>query len=98
VESEIIRMLVSQGPFAIFFAWLLFRTEARNAEREQRYEKDIRIMREQFGQERSEWRRERTAWTETLSKFSEKYDVIVDEIREIKTIVQKEDVNDENLS
>ncbi|AMQ66692.1 involved in bacteriocin production or immunity [Bacillus phage Mgbh1] len=91
MESEIIRMIISQGPFAVLFTWLLFRTEKRNSEREQRYEEETRAMRDQFGTERSEWRKERTAWTETLSKFSEKYDVIVDEVREIKTIIQREE-------
>jgi ABC-type transporter lipoprotein component MlaA len=38
----------------------------------------------QYPFEREAWRQERDIWTETLQKFSEKYDVIIADLREIK--------------
>jgi hypothetical protein len=53
------KYLVTQGPFAVLFVWLLIYVVRQNEKRETRLH-DI------------------------LDKFSEKYDVIVDELREIK--------------
>lgn len=53
------KYLVTQGPFAVLFIWLLIYVMRLNEKRE------IRLH-------------------DILDKFSEKYDVIVDELREIK--------------
>jgi spermidine synthase len=34
--------------------------------------------------QREAWRQERDIWSETLQKFSEKYDVIIADLRDIK--------------
>ena len=59
IETEVVKYLVTQGPFAVLFVWLLIYVMRQNERRELRLH-DI------------------------LDKFSEKYDVIVDELREIK--------------
>jgi len=59
IETEVVKYLVTQGPFAVLFVWLLIYVMRANEKRENRLH-DI------------------------LDKFSEKYDVIVDELREIK--------------
>ena len=59
IETEVVKYLVTQGPFAVLFVWLLIYVMRQNEKRE------IRL-------------------NDILDKFSEKYDVIVDELREIK--------------
>lgn len=59
MEQEFIRYLVTQGPFAVLFVWLLFYVMRNNKEREMRLHS-------------------------TLDKFSEKYNLVVDELKEIK--------------
>ena len=59
MEQEFIRYLVTQGPFAVLFVWLLFYVMRNNKEREMRLHN-------------------------TLVKFSEKYNLVVDELKEIK--------------
>lgn len=76
-ESEILKYFLSQGPFAILFVWLLFRSEKRNEAREAEYRTEINVMKEEIKEERS-------IWSDTLRKFTDKYDVVIDELREIK--------------
>lgn len=83
MEAEIWKVILSQGPFAVLFVWMLMRSEKRNEIREQEYRQEIRSMKEEFAKEREEWRRERVAWTETLNNFSKKYDLICDELRDL---------------
>ena len=64
IETEIMKYLVTQGPFAVLFVWLLIYVMRQNEKRE-RHLHDI------------------------LDKFSEKYDVIVDELRDIKERIGK---------
>lgn len=59
IETEVVKYLVTQGPFAVLFVWLLIYVMRQNEKRESRLHG-------------------------ILDKFSEKYDVIVDELREIK--------------
>ena len=59
IETEAVKYLITQGPFAVLFIWLLIYVMRQNEKRE------IRLH-------------------DILDKFSEKYDVIVDELREIK--------------
>ncbi|AZU61087.1 BhlA/UviB family holin-like peptide [Neobacillus mesonae] len=84
MELDVIKYFLTQGPFAVLFVWLLFRSEKRNENRESEYRNEVSELRDEMKKEREEWREERTVWTETLSKFSEKYDVVIDELRDIK--------------
>ncbi|AND39630.1 BhlA/UviB family holin-like peptide [Cytobacillus oceanisediminis] len=84
MEPEVLKYFITQGPFALLFIWLLLRSEKRNEQRETDYRNEISEMRNEMKTERDEWRDERSLWTETLSKFSEKYDVVIDELRDIK--------------
>lgn len=59
IETEVWKYLVTQGPFAVLFVWLLIYVMRQNERRENRL-------------------------NDILEKFSEKYDVIIDELREIK--------------
>jgi BhlA holin family len=76
-ETEILKFFLTQGPFAVLFVWLLFRSEKRNEAREAEYRAEINEMKEEIKEERS-------VWSETLRKFTDKYDVVIDELREIK--------------
>lgn len=84
-NPEVIKYFLTQGPFAILFVWLFFRGEKRNEQRENEYRAEISDMRDEMKNERTEWRKERTLWSETLQKFSEKYDVVIEELRGIKS-------------
>lgn len=63
-ESELFRGIISQGPFAILFVWLLIYVMKRNAERENRLH-DI------------------------LDKFSDKYDIVIEKLRDINDKLRK---------
>lgn len=84
MEIEILRALLTQGPFAVLFVWLLFRSEKRNEARETEYRTEITALREEMRNERQEWRKERNVWSDTLRNFSEKYDLVIVELRDIK--------------
>lgn len=84
-NPEVIKYFLTQGPFALLFVWLLLRSEKRNEQRESDYRDEINGMRVEMKSERGEWRKERSVWTETLQKFSEKYDVVIEELRGIKS-------------
>ncbi|MGM0904274.1 MAG: BhlA/UviB family holin-like peptide [Bacillota bacterium] len=81
---DLMKYFVTQGPFAVLFIWLLLRSEKRNETREGQYRDEIKHMRGEMKTERNEWRKERSVWSETLQKFSDKYDVVIDELRDIK--------------
>lgn len=89
MESEIWKTLISQGPFAVLFVWLLFRSESRNDKRETLQRTEMEELRKQTKEEREEWQRERLVWAETLSKFGEKYDLILAEIRDLSEKIKK---------
>lgn len=88
MDAPIMDYFLTQGPFAVLFIWLLFRSEKRNETREGEYKTEITQMHEKMEVERKEWRKERLVWTETLQKFSDKYDVIIDELHQIKTKIK----------
>lgn len=89
MEAEIWKIILSQGPFAALFVWLLFRSEKRNEKRETEQRNEINALHDEIKRERAEWQRERYAWAETLNRFSEKYDLIREEIRELSERVAK---------
>ena len=64
MEESVFKLLLTQGPFAALFVWLLFYVMRTNKERENRLQ-------------------------DLLDKFSDKYDLIVNELREIKSRVHK---------
>jgi parvulin-like peptidyl-prolyl isomerase len=67
---ELTKYFLTQGPFAVLFVWLLFYVMKTNKEREAR-------------QEQTNAERE-ARLHDILEKFSEKYDVVIDELRDIK--------------
>lgn len=85
MEIDVIKYFLTQGPFAVLFVWLLLRSEKRNEARESEYRAEITTMREDVKRERNAWRQERDVWSETLRNFSEKYDIIITELRDIKS-------------
>ncbi|NBI28332.1 BhlA/UviB family holin-like peptide [Chengkuizengella marina] len=70
MELNIIQYFLTQGPFAVLFVWLLIYVMKNGKERE---DKLIKSHKEREGQ-----------LITTLEKFSEKYDVIIDELRQVK--------------
>lgn len=76
-ESEVIAKLIEQGAFAVLFVWLLFYVLRRNKEREEHLE--------QANKERE------SRLHDLLEKFSEKYDVVIEELRDIKTRIGGDD-------
>ncbi|MBY6756438.1 bacteriocin [Clostridium botulinum] len=48
MENEIIKMIASQGVFAIFFAYLLFYVLKENSKREGKYQDIISILTDKF--------------------------------------------------
>lgn len=69
-ELDVVKYFLTQGPFAVLFVWLLFYVMRTNREREARQD-DTNRERE-------------SRLHDILDKFSEKYDVVIDELREIK--------------
>lgn len=69
-NPEVVKYFLTQGPFAILFVGLLIYVMRSNKEREQRQE-DTNKERE-------------GRLHDLLDKFSEKYDVVIDELRDIK--------------
>lgn len=41
MEGEVIKLVATNGAFAILFVWLLFNTQRENAKREENYQKTI---------------------------------------------------------
>lgn len=70
MESELLKYFITQGPWAVLFVFLLVYVMKTNKEREQRQE-DTNKERE-------------GRLHDLLEKFSEKYDVVIDELRDIK--------------
>jgi len=70
MENDILRFFMTQGPFAVLFVWLLIYVMRANKDREKSLQEENR---EREGRLQS-----------LLEKFSEKYDVIITEIREMK--------------
>lgn len=82
MENEILKYFISQGPWALLFLWFFFRTERRSENREKSHDADMRETRKEIAEERS-------VWAETLRQFSEKYDIIIDELRGLKERIPK---------
>lgn len=74
VESEVLKYFITQGPWALIFTVLLYYVLKRNTEREERME--------QTNKERE------SRLHDLLEKFSEKYDVVIEELRDIKTKIR----------
>lgn len=70
MDNELAKYFFTQGPFAVLFVWLLIYVMRTNKERE----------REQMHTNKERESR----LQDLLDKFSEKYDVIISEIRDIK--------------
>ncbi|MEJ8548143.1 BhlA/UviB family holin-like peptide [Brevibacillus borstelensis] len=71
MENELWKFFLTQGPFALLFVWLLIFVLKANKEREMQIMKDSKEREMQL--------------METLDKFSEKYDLILEEVRDIKS-------------
>lgn len=41
MESEVIKLVATNGAFAVLFVWLLFHTQKENAKREEKYQVTI---------------------------------------------------------
>ncbi|GAB7389006.1 BhlA/UviB family holin-like peptide [Bacillaceae bacterium] len=63
-ETDIMKYLLSQGPFAALFVWLLFSTRKEAREREQKL-------------------------YDTLEKFSQKYDLIIERLDRIDEHIKR---------
>lgn len=66
METEIWKLIITQGPFAALFLWLLVTTKKDSKEREKQLYQTIADQ------------------NDVLKKFSEKYDVIISELRTLK--------------
>ncbi|MFH5187083.1 BhlA/UviB family holin-like peptide [Paenibacillus sp. TAB 01] len=66
---------LTQGPFAVLFVWLLFSSHKESRNREQAL---INESREREGK-----------LHDILDKFSDKYDVIITEIRDMKIRIKE---------
>ncbi|WP_339273695.1 BhlA/UviB family holin-like peptide [Paenibacillus sp. FSL W8-0426] len=75
-EMDIAKYFLTQGPFAILFVWLLIYVMKTNREREKSMQEENR---EREGRLQA-----------LLDKFSEKYDLIIGEIREMKERLPRE--------
>lgn len=73
MEAELFSALVKNGPFALLFVCLFFYVLKRNTEREEKQD--------QTNKERE------SRLHDLLEKFSEKYDVVIEELRDIKNRV-----------
>ncbi|OME86937.1 hypothetical protein BK120_08415 [Paenibacillus sp. FSL A5-0031] len=75
MESDIIKYFLTQGPFAVLFVWLLFSSRKDSRDREQS------LM--------NESRERESKLHDILDKFSDKYDLIITEIRDIKSRIKE---------
>ena len=41
MQEEVIKSFIQQGAFAVLFVWMLFTTQKKNEQREERYQKVI---------------------------------------------------------
>jgi cellulose biosynthesis protein BcsQ len=73
MDNEVLRYFLTQGPFAILFVWLLIYVMKANKERE--------------AAQAAENRERESRLQSLLEKFSDKYDVIIADLREIKSKV-----------
>lgn len=76
MENEILTYFITQGPFAVLFVWLLIYVMRRNSERESQM-----IAENQERESRLQ---------ALLDKFSDKYDLIIGELREMKERLPRE--------
>lgn len=73
MEGEVWRYFLSQGPFAILFVWTYYTSRKETNEREKE------------SREREKESREReNKLQELLFQFSDKYDLILEEVRGLK--------------
>ncbi|MBG9735820.1 BhlA/UviB family holin-like peptide [Paenibacillus alvei] len=70
MEIDMLKYFLTQGPFAALFVWLLIYVMKTNKEREKNMQEENR---EREGRLQA-----------LLDKFSEKYDLIIGEIRDMK--------------
>ncbi|UQZ84032.1 hypothetical protein SK3146_03244 [Paenibacillus konkukensis] len=71
MDLDILKYFLTQGPFAVLFAWLLISSRKESREREKSLI--------------AENRKREGRLHDILDKFSEKYDVIITEIRDIQS-------------
>lgn len=77
MDANIIQYFFTQGPFAVLFVLLLIWVMRKNDQREQEYKKEIQINREESLERESRLH-------QIMDKFTSKYDLIIDELRDIK--------------
>lgn len=75
MELDMLKYFLTQGPFAALFVWLLIYVMRTNKEREKSMQEENR---EREGR-----------LQDLLDKFSEKYDVIIGELRDMKERLPK---------
>jgi hypothetical protein len=66
LETEIVKIFLTQGPFAVLFVWLLFTTKKESNQREMKLYQTIDEQ------------------TRILDKFSDKYDLVIEKLDELK--------------
>ncbi|GIN87645.1 SPBc2 prophage-derived protein BhlA [Heyndrickxia sporothermodurans] len=73
MDATVTQYFLTQGPFAVLFVWLFYssRKEAREREQENRH-RENQLYKTIENQ------------NEILNKFSEKYDVVINQLSEIK--------------
>lgn len=77
MDANIIQYFFTQGPFAVLFVLLLIWVMRKNDQREHEYKKEIQINREESLERESRLH-------QIMDKFTSKYDLIIDELRDIK--------------
>ncbi|MGF9711609.1 BhlA/UviB family holin-like peptide [Paenibacillus naphthalenovorans] len=70
------------GPFAVLFVVLFYWTLNTYKQREELYRKDIAEIRAEMTEQSKQH-------YEVLSKFADKYDLVITEIRELKSKVER---------
>lgn len=73
METDIMKYFITQGPFAVLFIWMFI----SNQKRERQAMEDSKAREKELNNiiQRQ---------NNVLSKFSEKYDLIISELRELK--------------
>ncbi|KKX54202.1 BhlA/UviB family holin-like peptide [Brevibacillus borstelensis] len=82
MENELWKYFLTQGPWAILFVFMLLFVLKKNNERETKIAADAKEREKQILEDSKE--REKQLM-ETLNKFSDKYDLILEEVRDIKS-------------
>jgi hypothetical protein len=86
-EMDLVKYFVTQGPFAVGFVWLLIYVMRTNKEREKSMQEENRERESRLQEDN----REREGRLQALlDKFSEKYDLIISEIRDMKERLPRE--------